>query len=129
MRMAFRLAPTASPVRARPVKNRDYLAFVHLLPCVLSLTRPVEAAHISFARPDLGHYGRGKGTKTSDRWVLPLSPAYHRIQHGMNEQRFWQTSNVDPHQLCLVLWGLFSEHGWDAEEMCRDIIWNRQQRL
>lgn len=88
------------------------LSFCHELPCVLSFQCAVQAAHISFARPELGHYGRGKGTKVSDRWILPLSPTLHMEQHAHGDERgWWESKGVEPHLLCLAIYGIFKEIG------------------
>lgn len=101
--------------KAKPRKSRDYLAFLHLLPCVVTGSRSdIQAAHVSFANPLLGHFGRGKGTKAPDRWALPLCAEEHTRQHSMNEEAYWRSVGIDPHQLALVIHGLWSDHGDDA---------------
>lgn len=110
--MAHRIKPQPTeiqPRRGRPEKIADYLAFLHMLPCCVTGIRPVEAAHVSFANPMFGSWGRGKGTKVSDRWALPLSPAEHRHQHSMNESSYWLQVGIDPHALAVTLWGIWSE--------------------
>jgi hypothetical protein len=106
----------ARPVtpKAPPVKAKSYVTFIHALPCVVSGVMPVQAAHLSFAAPEWGHFGRGKGQKASDRWVLPLCEKEHVIQHGMNEKAYWKATGIDPHRLACVLWGLWSERGDEA---------------
>ena len=103
-------------------KEGDYLAFLHCLPCVVSGVYGVQAAHVSFAAPEYGAYGRGKGSKASDRWALPLSPEEHARQHAMNEQEYWRQAGIDPHMLALKLWGLYSEMGEDAAPFAVDLI-------
>jgi len=125
MNMRIVKPPLAVPHRrGKVVKQPDYLKALHVLPCVLSLQYGVEAAHVSFANPDLGHYGRGKGTKVHDRWALPLSPDWHRTQHIMNEERFWETQapGANPHQLALVIHGLWSEYGDDFAPYAEAVI-------
>lgn len=103
-----RIVLISEPTRRAPrVKRPDYLRWLRGLPCVINGTYPVEAAHVSYANPDLGHYGRGKGQKAGDRWCLPLSPEMHREQHGMSEREFWARHGIDPHVLCLALYGAF----------------------
>ncbi len=75
---AFRIAhnaaiPTPTP-KAKAVKSKGYLAFLHSLPCCVSGKRDVQAAHLSMAAPQFAHYGRGKGRKAPDRWALPYQP-------------------------------------------------------
>ena len=124
--MAMRLAPREIQPKAPPVKAKSYLAWLHDLPCVISGRRPVEAAHVNFANPALGAMGRGKGQKASDRWALPLHPDLHRAQHDFgDERRWWELQGINPHQIGLILWGLWKERGADATPQAERIILSR----
>lgn len=118
----FRIANTnfTPTPKTKPVKSKDYLSFIHLLPCVVSGRYGVQAAHLSMASPRHGHYGRGKGRKAPDRFCLPLAPEEHDRQHRIGEQAYW--SGRDPHFLCLVIWGLFSDMGEDAAPFATGVI-------
>ncbi|MDK4703860.1 DUF968 domain-containing protein [Rhizobium sp. CNPSo 4062] len=125
---AFRIANTnfePTPKR-KATKSKSYLSFIHSLPCCVSGEYGVEAAHLSSAFPQFGHYGRGKGSKAPDRWALPLLPEQHRIQHSMNEMEFWRRAGIDPHILALTIFGLWSDMGDDAQPFAAAII---NQRL
>lgn len=54
------------------VEDKDYLAFVASLPCVITGERPVEVHHT------VGHGLKGVGEKVSDYLSFPLSPTLHR---------------------------------------------------
>lgn len=128
--MAFMIKPketTYFPKRKSP-KNAGYLAFLRKLPCCVTGSRPVEAAHISFADPYWGHYGRARGTKAPDRWALPLSPEEHRKQHSGSEHSYWENLGYSPHSLALALWGLYTEMSEDAEEFAIALIMGRVMR-
>lgn len=117
--MSHRIAhsPTAftlHPKRAKSGKDSSYLEWLHSLPCVVTGSRPVEAAHLSTANVFYGHMGRGKGQKADDRWALPLAPALHAKQHAGNEMAFWKWTGIDPHRLALVLHALW-EQGASAD--------------
>lgn len=45
-RIAHYITPDPTPKR-RPAKSKDYLAFVHNLPCVVTGVYGVQAAHLS----------------------------------------------------------------------------------
>lgn len=123
--MAFRIAPqqaVATFPKRKPQKNGNYLAFLHSLPCVVSGAREVQAAHLSYAAPRYGHYGRGKGSKAPDRWALPLSAVEHAKQHSGNEEDYWRSVGINPHVLALTIFGLFSDMGDDAEPFAAAII-------
>jgi len=106
--------------KKRPEKKKDYLAWLHTLPCVLTGRHGVEAAHTSTAAPEYGHYGRSKGTKAADLFALPLCPEAHRESHGENEMGFWFRNNINPHELALVLWAIYSQYDeYEATERAR----------
>lgn len=111
----------------KPSKSKDYLVFLHKLPCVVSGKHGVEAAHVSFAAPEYGHYGRAKGSKAPDRWALPLSPDEHRRQHSMNEAEYWRSVGINPHILALTIFGIFTDMGDDAQPFATAIINARRQ--
>lgn len=122
--MAFAIkksAPVHFP-KAKPAKKADYLAFLHTLPCVVTGRSPVQAAHVSFKAPQFGAYGRGKGHKVSDRWALPVCADAHEDQHRHNEEQWWANLRINPHLLALVIYGLWSEMGDDAQPFAVAII-------
>lgn len=115
--MAMRIVKpdNAPPARVKAEKRPDYLAWLHTLPCAVTGGLGVEAAHLSYSAPRYGHYGRARGKKAPDRWALPLSPVQHRRQHGMNERDFWARTGINPHELALTLWGIYSDFdGYEA---------------
>lgn len=128
--MASRIVPFQPPVTAskktRPVKHKDYLAWLHELPCVITGTTPVEAAHISTANLSYGHLGRGKGRKSSDRWAVPLSPEKHAEQGRQNEVGFWRGHGIDPYIIALTIYGLYQDLGDDATDIAQQIIRGRR---
>ncbi|GAB4351332.1 MAG: DUF968 domain-containing protein [Oricola sp.] len=108
--------------KTAPVKRDSYKRWIATLPCVITKSYGVQVAHLSFSRPELGHLGRGKQTKASDRWVLPLAVALHEEQHAGSEREFWRRYGIDPHIACLVLFGIWSDYGRDATEHAERII-------
>ncbi len=122
--MAFRIVKpdTQQFPKSKPRKSGAYLEFVRSLPCVVSGAREVQAAHLSYANPRYGHYGRGKGSKSPDRWALPLSAAEHARQHSGSEESYWRSVGINPHVLALVIFGLWSDLGEDAEPFATAVI-------
>lgn len=108
--MAFRLPKRTemSFPKSKPKKDKDYLSFLHELPCCVTGMHGVQAAHVSFPSPMHGSYGRGKGTKVPDAFALPLSPREHAKQHAMNEREYWAQTGVDPHALANCLFVIYS---------------------
>jgi hypothetical protein len=103
--------PVSGPILKRPKapgvthvrKDRSFLSWVHDLPCVVSGTSPVEAAHIRYGAAHYGKAATGMAEKADDRWVVPLSAHEHRTgpdaQHMNNERDYWRRRGIDP---CLV---------------------------
>lgn len=98
---AFSLQPTGKQYKR--VEKPAYLDFIRSLPCLVTRREGVEAAHVSFADPRAGKLGRGKGSKESDQWAVPLSPEEHRRQHSMSEREYWQSVGIDPIQTAAFL--------------------------
>ncbi len=119
---AFSLQPKTAKAR----KDQSYLVWLHSVPCIVTGTLPVDAAHLSTANPKYGHMGRGKGQKAHDRWALPLSAEMHRIQHDIGEDKFWRVGPTDPYKqinpwlTALVLHGLYLD-GVSPEDAYRII--------
>ncbi len=63
----------------------------------------VHVAHLRFSSSQAGVKNPGLQRKPHDRWVLPLSPHEHRLQHGMGEKYYWNELGVDPHALAAGL--------------------------
>jgi hypothetical protein len=86
------------------IENKNHLAFIRMLPCVVCGTRRnIEAAHVRMGNPLYGKPAAGAGEKSSDRFTVPLCAAHHDEQHAMNEAEFWLALNIDPLRLSLAL--------------------------
>ena len=125
--MAWQIKPREEPpyyvAKSKPVKSKGYLKFLHLLPCAVTGRRDaIQAAHLSFPNAALGHYGRPKGLKVSDRWTLPLCAEEHAKQHSGNEREYWSAVGIDPHVLALTIHGLWVELGDDAVAKAEAVI-------
>lgn len=122
--MGFRVVnnhPSLTP-KAKPTKSKGYLGFIHELTCCVTGNPEVQAAHLSFAAPKYGHYGRGRGSKVSDRWCLPLSAEQHALQHSGNEELYWRQIGINPHILALIIHGLWSDYREDAVPFAQAVI-------
>ena len=112
----FRIAQSVRPdqtPKAKPRKNGSYLTWLHELPCCVTGKYGVQAAHTSFASPWHGHWGRGKSTKASDLFALPMSPEEHDLSHSGklgSERDYWMSKGIDPHQLAITLWAIYSTY-------------------
>lgn len=101
MAMQLRKAPTAFSLQptgkgSKRVEKPAYLDFIRSLPCIVTRREGSEAAHVSYAEPRAGKLGRGKASKESDCWAVPLHPDEHRRQHGMDEREYWKSVGIDP---------------------------------
>lgn len=112
------------------VEEKPYRDFIKTLPCVVRGTYGVDPAHISTHAPQWGHVGRGKGTKASDRWCLPLCREEHDHQStlgnsGRAEMAYWRICGINPHALACALYGAWCElkdQPETAHEICERII-------
>lgn len=98
---AFSLQPTGKG--SKRVEKPAYLDFIRSLPCIVTRREGVDAAHVSYAEPSAGKLGRGKASKESDCWAVPLHPDEHRKQHGMDEREYWRSVGIDPVQVAAFL--------------------------
>ncbi len=110
---------TSSRRKHPRIENRNHLAFVRRLPCVVCLTRRnVEAAHVRMGNPLYGKRQAGMGEKPNDAFSLPLCAAHHDEQHSMNEGEFWKLLEIDPLMLALALFNSSGDQEW-AEQIIR----------
>lgn len=71
--------------------------------CAVCGEHPVEAAHCRKGIPD--HEGPGGvGLKPHDKWVIPLCPAHHKIQHDMGEESFERSFRINMKSIAKQLW-------------------------
>ena len=109
---AFSNAPVGKQEKRRRVEDRAHLEWIRTLPCVITGTRPVDAAHIRFASNIYGKRATGAGEKPDDKWSLPLSRGKHNEQHSMDEELFWTRYGLDPLRIALAL---FANSGDDDQ--------------
>jgi hypothetical protein len=101
-------AHRSAPLRGREI-DRSHKAAVAQLFCVATFLRcgievfGVHVAHLRFSNSQVGVKNPGLQRKPDDRWVLPLSPYEHRLQHSMGERDYWAELGVDPHALAAEL--------------------------
>lgn len=92
------------------VKSPSHLAYIRKLPCLISKqTVSVEAAHIRYSDARYDKSNPGIGSKSDDRWCVPLSSWWHRnapdSQHNVGDERaFWDAHGIDPCAVALSLW-------------------------
>jgi hypothetical protein len=122
--MAFQFPKPATAFSQQPtgkksgrIEDKPYLEWIRSLPCVITGTYPVEAAHISFAEPKYGKLGRGKGTKEDDKWAIPMAHASHMRSHDLGERRYWEMIGIDP---CIIAMALYA--AYPDEEKARLIL-------
>jgi hypothetical protein len=90
--------------RAR-IKSDTHEDFIRSLPCVIcNDNTTTECAHVSYAEPSIGKFGRGKGQKEESIWVVPLCGEHHRHQHVIGERAFWRSYEIDPCRVAAALY-------------------------
>lgn len=113
--MAGRIKPISAPTldkklprNKRPIiegKDAQYLAWLHTLPCCVSLRWD----HIHAHHPTVG---RGRmGRKEDDATAIPLNEEYHldQFEEGVHngEVAFWNRHGIDPTALADDLYACF----------------------
>jgi hypothetical protein len=77
-------------------RSKDYLAYVHTLPCVVTGVEhgmnDIVAHHVRWKA------GAGTGMKPSDYWCLPLTAVEHTKLHQVGEEKYWKSHGIDPHE-------------------------------
>jgi hypothetical protein len=101
---AFSTAPRRS--KSPRVTDEAHLRWIRTLPCLITGTVPVEAAHIRYADLRFGKRETGKSEKPSDKFTVPLAPELHREQHAQYERAFWAYYHIDPVQVAAALYGV-----------------------
>lgn len=66
------------------IRSEKHRRFIACLPCVVSLSNEVQAAHVR--KGNLC----GIGMKPSDEFCLPLSVSEHAKQHRIGEESYWK---------------------------------------
>lgn len=87
------------------IKDDTHEDFIRSLPCcVCGDNTTTECAHVSYADPRYGKFGRGFGKKEESIWVVPLCGRHHRDQHTKNERAFWRSHEIDPCRVAAALY-------------------------
>jgi hypothetical protein len=71
-----------------------------------------------------------KARRRATAGLSPLHPDLHVDQHRTNEASWWAMQGVDPHQIALILWGIWNEHKRDeatATEVATEVIKKRRE--
>lgn len=108
--------------------EKDYFAFIASMPCAVTGRYGVQVAHFRSTDSYFHKPITGTGIKPRVPYVLPLTPAMHDEQEGMNEWEFWIRHGFqkDPVQksplaLCWTLWRLYHA---DADRTAEAVIRN-----
>lgn len=99
-------------------RDEKHLDFIRSLPCVICRNNiETEACHIRFSDARIGKLNPGVGARPHDFFTVPLCGKHHREQHQGSEPKFWQSHNIDPILLALMLYAISG----DSEEAERII--------
>lgn len=112
---------TKVPDRGSAAEKR-YFGWVAQLPCVVSLRKPVQVAHIRHPDAWFDKPLAGTGRKPKIPYVLPLTPEMHREQEASGAQ-WWANNGFNPDRaqisqmtLCWTLWRIYlsapAEESW-----------------
>lgn len=111
--MAFeiRKEPTAfaidrSTKREPRIEDAAHLAFIRLLPSVISGRTPCEACHIRYGDATRRKKNSAKSMRPDDFWCVPMTAEEHRSQHSTNEFAWWQAHGIDPLAIASLLYAV-----------------------
>lgn len=92
-------------------QSEAHLRFIRSLPCTVC-QNPIEteAAHVRFSDPRAAKDNPGKGARPDDAFAVPLCSHHHRVQHEMNERKFWVQNRIDPIFIALALWHISGDY-------------------
>ena len=76
--------------KQKKFRSKKYLMWVANKPCLLCMTEPCQAHHITIAEH------RGFGQKVSDNYTIPLCYPHHHLLHMTGERKFWQKIGINP---------------------------------
>ncbi|WP_150523995.1 hypothetical protein [Roseibium sediminis] len=99
---AFSVDPS-SKKQAR-ITDEAHLAYIRKLPSLVSGAYGCEACHVRYGDPKHRKRRTPMGRKPDDAWTVPMTPEEHRLQHGGNEQAFWQGVGIDPLEVATQLY-------------------------
>jgi hypothetical protein len=86
--------------KVQRLKDRKYLKWISEQNCLLCLTNPCQAHHLTFAMP------RGFSQKTGDQWAVPICYTHHHQLHtcGKGEKQFWKDLDIDAEEIACTLY-------------------------
>lgn len=99
---AFAFDPSSK--KTRRIEDPKHLAFIRLLPSVVSGEYGCEACHIRAGSAIHRKKWTGGQQKPDDCWTLPLTPTEHRAQHSGDELAWWRSHEIDPFELAVRLY-------------------------
>jgi len=99
--------------KTKKYRNIKYLQWVSERPCLLCMSDPCQAHHITTAEL------RGFGQKVSDNLTIPICYKHHHLLHMTGEKTFWSKLGIDPKPLTKIF---FSAYNNDKLE-CDVYLW------
>ncbi|WP_260855655.1 hypothetical protein [Mesorhizobium amorphae] len=99
---AFALDPSSK--KTKRIEDPRHLAFIRLLPSVISGAYGCEACHIRAGSAVHRKKHTGGQQKPDDCWTLPMLANEHKAQHAMEELAFWRLHEIDPFELAAKLY-------------------------
>lgn len=91
-------------LKDKKYRNEKYLMWVSEKPCLLCMSEPCQAHHITIAEL------RGMGQRVSDNFTVPLCYAHHHLLHMTGERSFWQKIGVNPKFYAELLFGVYNSN-------------------
>jgi len=110
-------------------RDRNHLAFVAQLPCLITGTTGVHVAHVRYGDPKYGKRSTGMSEKPDDRWTVPLAPDVHLYdQHKAGERAWWVKQGLDPLEIAIALYDVSGDVEKGQEIVIRYCLEGRENR-
>ena len=96
-------------LKQKKFRSNKYLIWVSERPCLLCMSEPCQAHHITTAEL------RGMGQRVSDNFTIPLCYSHHHQLHMTGEKSFWQKLDINPKYYSELLFATYNSNKLECD--------------
>jgi|TARA_R100001460_G_scaffold67650_3_gene108074 hypothetical protein len=96
-------------LKQKKFRSKKYLMWVSERPCLLCMSEPCQAHHITIAEL------RGMGQRVSDNFTIPLCYQHHHQLHMTGERSFWQKLGINPKHYSELLFATYNSNKLECD--------------